>query len=329
MLIISREASTKVVIVGRFAKKTKELILGLFPEDWKIAIITSKEIKKEIEDADVVIPEHTLIDGPLLDRAKHLKLVQTGAGFDNVLIDECTKRDIYVASIGGLNARAVAEHVFALILCWYKNIILLDGIMKRGGYATDYNGSELSGKVIGVVGLGNIGKEVARLAKAFQMKVLGYSVRPINTDIEIEFTDFKTLLRMSDVVTLHTSLNDKTKHLISFAELELMKQDAFLINTSRGAIVDETALIAALRSKKIGGAGLDVFEKEPLAPDSPLRKLNNLILTPHTAGMPDGPGFNQKRYEFFVENIRRVCEGKEPINAINRLRPLPSFAKLQ
>lgn len=309
----------KVVIIGEYSEASKRLIMGKFPPDWKISIVTSEELDEELGDARVIIPEHELIDGPLLDRAKHLNLVQTGAGFDNVIIEECTKRGVYVANAAGINATAVAEHVFGFILCWYKNMIYLDGIMKQEEYGLEYEGSELSGKVIGIIGLGNIGMEVARLGNAFQMKVLGYHIRSIDTDNEIEFTDFTTLLRVSDIVTLHVMLSDRTRRMISRKELELMKEDAFLINTSRGPIVDEDALIEALQSKKIGGAGLDVFDTEPLPKDSPLRTLNNAILTPHTAGMPDGLKFHQKRYEFFIENIVRVSEGKAPVNALNQI----------
>lgn len=309
----------KVVIVGEFSKATKQLIMGKFPLDWKISIVTSEELDEELGDAEVIIPEHELIDGPLLDRAKHLKLIQTGAGFDNVKIEECTKRGIYVANAAGINAMAVAEHVIGFILCWHKNIIYLDATMRQGEYGVEYRGAELSGKVIGIIGLGNIGREVARLANAFKMRVLGYDIRSFGVENEIEFTDFTSLLRMSGIITLHVLLSNQTRHMISWKELELMKEDAFLVNTSRGSIIDEVALIDALQSKKIGGAGLDVFETEPLPKDSPLRRLNNVILTPHTAGMPDGSKFHQKRYEFFVENITRVSEGEAPMNALNQI----------
>jgi D-3-phosphoglycerate dehydrogenase len=163
---------------------------------------------------------------------------------------------------------------------------------------------------------------VGRLAKAFGMRTLGYDIRSIDTGNEIESTDFASLLKISDIVTLHVFLNDQTRHMISCPELELMKSDAILINTSRGSIVDEFALIEALQMKKIGGAGLDVFETEPLPSDSPLRKLDKVILTPHTAGMPDGLKFHKKRYEFFLQNIQRVSEGRAPINALNKISKL-------
>jgi D-3-phosphoglycerate dehydrogenase len=309
----------KVVIIGKFSHGTERLIRNIFPREWEIVILPSEKLQGEIGDAEVIIPEHVLIDGAFLDRAKNLKLVQTGAGFDNVVIEECTKRGIYAANAAGVNATAVAEHVMAYILCWYKNMILLDGAVKRGNYDVDYIGSELSGKIFGIVGLGNVGKKVAHFANCFGMKILGYAVRPVKTGHEIEFTDFMTLLKSSEVISLHLPLNSQTRHLIGQGELELMKRDALLINTSRGPIIDENALIGALLSRTIGGAALDVYEKEPLPEDSQLRKLDNVILTPHTAGMPNGLKFHRQRYEFFVENIRRVAEGKPPTSALNKL----------
>ena len=308
----------KVVIIGEFSETSKRLIEDLFPAEWSLAIGKLEELGDELADAEVIIPEHVLIDADFLDRLKDLKLVQTGAGFDNVDIDACTQRGIYVANASGVNAVAVAEHVFAFILCWYKNMAYLDEMMKDGAYRIDYRGAELANKVIGIIGLGNIGRQVARFAQAFKMKVLGYDIRSVDFKGAVEFTDFKTLLKTSDIVSLNVFSNAETRHMISHAELALMKSDAFLINTSRGPVVDEPALIEALQSKKIGGAGFDVFETEPLPEDSPLRKLDNVILTPHTAGRPDALKFHKHRYEFFIENIRRLSEGKAPINALNR-----------
>ena len=309
----------KVVIIGEFSDISKQQIKDIFPEDWQLAIITFEEFNAELADADVVIPEHVIIDNAFLNRVGKLKLVQTGAGFDNVDIDACSRRGIYVANAAGVNAKAVAEHVFAFIFCWCKNMIFLDTIMKKSEYGVNYTGAELADKVIGIVGIGNIGRQVARYAEAFGMKILGCDIQSIDSEETIEFMDFKTLLKTSDIITLHVFLNEQTHHMISRNELELMKPDAFLINTSRGPVIEETSLIEALQTQKIGGAGLDVFETEPLPEDSPLRKLDNVILTPHTAGMPNGLKFHKKRYEFFIKNIIRVFEGKVPINALNQI----------
>lgn len=310
----------KVVIVGEFSPAARRQIRSVFPADWHLAFATPAGLDDEIVDAEVIIPEHVKIDGPFLKRAPHLKLVQTGAGFDNVDIEACAAVGVYVANAAGINAAAVAEHVLGFILCWYKNLIPLDGIMKTGDYGVDYRGAELTGKVIGIVGLGNIGRQVAHYARAFGMQVLGYDIhQPTDRDTPIEAVGFKTLLKRSDIVTLHIFLNSRTRHMISRTELDLMKPEALLINTARGPVIDERALIEALRSGTIGGACLDVFETEPLPVDSPLRKLDNVILSPHTAGMPDGLKFHKKRYEFFVENIKRVSGKQAPVNALNRI----------
>lgn len=309
----------KVVIVKKISGKQKQIIINQFPHSWQVVIVTPEELHKVIEDVDAIIPEHEIIDSSLLDKARNLKMVQTGAGYDNVMIEECSKRGIYVANATGLNSQAVAEHVFAFILCWYKNINYLNEIMKRGGYRANYIGSELSEKVIGIVGLGNIGREVARLATAFKMNVLGYHTRTIDIDIKMELVDFRTLLQLSDIVTLHVPLNGQTNHMIGQREFEIMKNDAFLINTSRGKVIDESSLIEALQAKKIGGAGLDVFEAEPLPEKSPLRRLRNVILTPHTAATPDLVHSRIKRFRFFAENIIRISQGKAPMNVLNQL----------
>jgi D-3-phosphoglycerate dehydrogenase len=290
-----------------------------FPEEWKIVTVRADDLIKEIKNADIIIPEGTVIDGRLLEHAKKLKLIQTGAGYDNVDIEACTERGIYVASAAGINTQAVAEHVFAFILCRHKNIITLDQALKSGKFIMEYGGSELSQKVIGVVGLGNTGREVARLAAAFNMQVLGYHYRPIRSLGNIKVVDLPTLLKQSDIITLHVAFNSQTRHMIGKQEFELMRPDAFFINTSRGAVVDESELIESLQQNRIGAAGLDVFESEPLPEESPLRRLGNVILSPHTAGEPDGVFFHKRRFQFFAANIRRVFDGKAPQNALNEL----------
>ena len=307
----------KVVITRNAPAKTRRAITGLFPGDWHIAIIPADRLAQEIKDADVIIPEGTQIDGPLLEKSHRLKLVQTGAGYDNVAIEDCTQRGIYVANSAGVNARAVAEHVLAFILSWHKNIIFLDSALKKGKFRMDYQGSELSRKVIGIVGLGNIGREVARLSAALDMQVLGFHYRRTKTEPNIEIVDLQTLLSRADIITIHVALNSQTHHMIAEKEIELMKPGAFIINTSRGAVVKGAALVEALQQNRIGGAGLDVFETEPLPTDSPLRTLDNVILTPHNAGEPDGLYLHKKRFQFFAANIQRVASGKPPQNALN------------
>jgi phosphoglycerate dehydrogenase-like enzyme len=308
----------KVVIVRKAPDNIQQLIAEPFPADWKIVTVSPEDLLNEVGDADALIPEGTRIDVELLGHAKNLKIIQTGAGHDNIDIAECTRKGICVANAAGVNARAVAEHVFALIFCWYKNINKLNAAMKSGRFAVDYSGSEISGKVIGVLGLGSIGREVVRMAQALNLEVIGYHYRPAETAADIDQVDLPPLLRRADIVTVHVALNHQTHHLIGKEEFELMKADAFFVNTSRGAVVDEQALIEALQTGQIGGAGLDVFETEPLPTDSLLRKLENVILTPHTAGEPDALFFHRKRFQFFADNIARVLNGKPPQNALNQ-----------
>ncbi|MDR3258064.1 MAG: hypothetical protein LBT51_00430 [Fusobacteriaceae bacterium] len=311
----------KVVIIGYFTESSKTIIINEFPDDWEIDIVTPEESDLTLENADVVIPEHIKIDSEFLSKAKKIKFVQTGAGYDNVDIESCTKKGIWVSNASGVNATAVAEHVMAFILSWYKNIPYLNNYMKekKDEKKLSYRGSELADKTIGIIGVGAIGQKVAKYCNAFGMRVLGHVRKKINTVENIEFVDLETLYMKSDIVTVHVYLNDKTRHMINSEAFKKMKKEAIIINTARGSIIDEKALIAALKNGDIAGAGLDVFEKEPLAIDDELREFNNVILTPHTAGMPDGSKFHKKRYAFFIENIKKVIAGKEPDNALNKI----------
>ena len=265
-----------------------------------------------------IIQADTRDAGTLLRKAPRLKLVQTGAGYDNIDLEACTRAGVQVCNAAGVNADAVAEHVLALLLCRYKNLLPLDGGMKahREVRALDYAGGELAGKTIGLVGLGAVGKRVAALCRAFGMRVLAYTRSPFSLE-GVEAAELDRLLCESDVVSLHVPLNESTRHLIDADRLRLMKRDALLINTSRGAVVDQEALIRALESGQIGGACLDVFEEEPLPDESPLRDLENVILTPHTAGLPDGVKYHRRRIDFFVRNIRKLLKREMPDCRVN------------
>ncbi|MDR1649906.1 MAG: hypothetical protein LBR71_06555 [Synergistaceae bacterium] len=310
----------KIVIIGYFTEYSRSRITPQFPRDWTIDVVTPENAAVSLHDADVVIPEHVRVDSVFLNKAPNLKLVQTGAGYDNVDIEECARRGIWAANAAGVNAVAVAEHVLAFILAWFKNIPYLDDFMKNERDETRlfYAGSELAGKTIGVFGVGAIGKNVARYCNALNMRVIGYNRRPIETEEKIEMTTRDTLYRESDILTVHVPLNDQTRRMIDASVFRAMKDTAILINTSRGPIVHERELIEALRNKTIAGACLDVFDKEPLSLDSPLRDLKNVLLTPHTAGMPDGLKFHKTRYRFFMDNIMAVIAGKAPASALNK-----------
>lgn len=313
----------KILIVGYFTENAKVKIMNEFPTDWEIVITPpGEEMLRQIEDCHVLIPEHIQVDNKLLAIAKNLKLVQTGAGFDNVDVNACTKAGIWAANAAGVNAQAVAEHVLALILSYYKNIPFLDAFMKNKSNQEQlaYTGSEIAGKTIGIIGLGAVGKKVAALCRAFDMNVFAYARTAITpSDPSIKMTTFDELIQKADIVSVHIALNPETKHLIHASTFKKMKPSALFINTARGGLVNESDLIEALKNQEIAGACLDVFETEPLPIHSELLNLSNVILTPHTAGMPDGLKFHKKRYAFFINNIRLVEAGKEPESSLNHL----------
>ena len=309
----------KVLIVGYYIEDTISRIREVFPGEWEVTAVQPGEEKDHIQDTDILIPEHIKVDEELLGRAGRLKLVQTGAGYDNVDIEACTRHGVRAANAAGVNADAVAEHTFAMILGYYKNLPFLDTFMKqrRDEKLLYYNGAELKGRTIGIIGLGAIGRRVAAYCNAMGIHVLGYDPFVKECADYITLSSLEELLKTSDIITVHVYLNEETRHMFSRETFEKMKNTALLVNTARGGIVCQEDLIEALKTGQIGGACLDVFEEEPLPVESELRDLPNVILTPHTAGMPDGLKFHKTRYEFFRRNIEAVMEGKEVESKLN------------
>lgn len=307
-----------LLIIGDYPVATQARMRVVFPAEWQLTIAAPDACAPHLADAEAVIPEHVLVDDAFLAQAPRLRFVQVGAGYDNVDLAACTRRGVQVCNAAGLNADAVAEHVMALLLCHYKNICPLNRFMHTGGTSPlpDYRGGELSGRTLRLVGLGHIGRAVAVRAQAFGLRVLGWSYRPIEIPGG-ESVSLSQLFAESDIVSLHVPLKANTRHLIDDAALAQMKPGALLINTARGGLIDEAALVRALQSGTLSGAGLDVFAEEPLPAESSLRQLDNVILTPHTAGYPDGPKFHAKRIDYFAANIQRWLAGDEPQGKLN------------
>ncbi len=307
-----------LLIIGDYPVATQARMRVVFPAEWQLTIAAPDACAPHLADAEAVIPEHVLVDDAFLAQAPQLRFVQVGAGYDNVDLAACTRRGVQVCNAAGLNADAVAEHVLALLLCHYKNICRLDRFMHAGGTSPlpDYRGGELAGRTLGLVGLGHIGRAVAARAQAFGLRLLGWSYRPIQVP-GVTPVPLPQLFAESDIVSLHVPLTDNTRQLIDAAALAQMKPTSLLINTARGGLIDEAALVRALQSGTLGGACLDVFAEEPLPAESPLRQLDNVILTPHTAGYPDGPKFHAKRIAYFAANIQRWLAGDEPQGKLN------------
>lgn len=222
-----------------------------------------------------------------IQKRTNISLICTvSAGFDNLDVFRAAKLGINVMNVAGANSTSAAEFTWALILAITKRLHKADSMMKSGVFNYyGFSNTELKGKTIGIIGVGNIGSKVARIAKAFGMKILGNDIKPAlkKKYPYVKFVSLKKLLTYSDVVTIHTPLDDSTKHLINRNNIRLMQKHAVLINCSRGGTADEKALIAALKSGRISYAGIDVFENEP-AFNKTLAKMNNVLLTPHLAG---------------------------------------------
>jgi len=259
--------------------------------------------------------------------APQLKLIQLiSAGYDRLDVEAARQAGVPVANNGGANSVAVAEHTMMLILAVYKRLAWQHSNVMAGKWRVGDLGEqrvyELSGKTLGIVGLGTIGKKVARRAPAFEMKVQYYDVVRLSEDQEdalgVRFTLLPELLRTSDVVSLHVPLNAQTRNMMSSREFALMKDSAILINTCRGPVVDETALYQALTTRQIAGAGLDVMVEEPPQRNHPLFKLDNVTITPHMAG-PTWENWG-KAFRNAFDNIQRVAAGGRPLWVIPELR---------
>jgi len=249
--------------------------------------ITPEQIQEKIDKFNIVIVRsRTKITKEIIEKARNCKIIaRVGVGLDNIDLDAAKAKNIRVINAVEGAMTAVAEQVLGLMLCLARNIARADREIRNGNWLKkELMGTELKGKYLGIVGLGNIGKRLGRLAKGLNMNIIGYDVIPIDEEFAKEVglmkTDLDTLLQSSDYVSLHVPLLDSTYHMIDAKKLAIMKSTAKIINTSRGGVIDEKALYDAIKNGNLGGAALDVFEKEP-AIDSPLTTLPNVILTPH------------------------------------------------
>ncbi len=276
-------------------------------------------VAERIADADAILVNKLLINESSLAQAKNLKLILEGAtGYNNIDLDYVRSRSIAAANVAGYSVQIVPQHTFALYLTLSEHMAYFDQYVKSGDYSRGGSFShftptfnELEGKTWGIIGLGNIGKRVARIAEAFGCRVIYYSTSGKNNDAIYTRVDLDTLLAESDVVSIHSPLNDNTFHLINDDALARMKPSAYLINVGRGPIVDEAALVRALDQGIIAGAALDVMEQEPLPLDSPLLTVKDpekLLLTPHMAWASCEA--RQRLMEEIAENLKAFQQGQ-------------------
>ena len=287
-------------------------------------LLSKEELLDGIADADALLCVGNKIDRDVMDAGKKLKIIANyGVGYNNIDVDCATEKGIMVTNTPDVLTETTADLTWVLLMAIARRIAEADRFTRAGKFSKFdpylLLGSDVYGKTLGIVGLGRIGQAVARRASGFDMKVLYYDVQPAAQEIETrykaKYVDLDTLLKQSDFVTLHVPLIDATHHLMDKDRLSLMKRTAFLINASRGAVVDEQALVKVLKEGGIAGAGLDVYEKEPqLSPG--LTELDNVVLIPHL-----GSATLQTREamaELAAENVVAGLAGETPPNLVNR-----------
>ncbi|MDR2423187.1 MAG: C-terminal binding protein [Prevotellaceae bacterium] len=282
---------------------------------------TEEDVISVVQDADAIIVQYAPVSSRVLDAAPNVKVVsEYGVGVDSIDLAACAERGITVCNVPDYSFQEVSDQAIALTLALHRGVVRLDRAIRSGDYslASVKPLRRIEGLVFGIVGMGRIARATAKKARGIGYKVIGTDIAftpGTTTDDGISVVTFNELLSMSDVVSLHVPLMQSTRHLINAAALAQMKPEAVLINTSRGGVVDTEALITALTNKTIRGAGLDVFETEPLPANHPLIALDNVVLTPHA-----GYYSEQSLYELKtrpVENAADVLAGKIPRNIVH------------
>ncbi|NQS88935.1 phosphoglycerate dehydrogenase [Patescibacteria group bacterium] len=316
--------SVKVLVTSTsFGKVVKEPVEILNSQGYEIIWnelgrpLKEKEVMERVKEIDAYIAGLDDITTRAIEAANKLKIISKyGAGVDNIDVETATKKKIVVTNTPGANTEAVADLTFGLILAIARCIPQADRSAKQGEWRKFF-GRAVNGKTLGIMGMGRIGKAVTRRAKGFGMKIIYWDcLREINIEKEAqaEYVNFKTLLQKSDFVSLHLPLTKETRGLIGKEELKLMQPTAFLINTSRGPIVDEDALYECLRDKVIAGAAVDVYSNQPPR-DSSLLSLNNIITTPHMGAYTYESIMNMGMIS--VRNVIDVLNKRRPKYVVN------------
>ncbi|ELY98564.1 2-hydroxyacid dehydrogenase [Natrialba aegyptia] len=308
--------------------------------------LSSSELEDLLEGVDVFVVGYEGVSAELMNAAEDLQLIACARGGPdaNVDIAAATEHGIPVLYAPGRNAVSVADFTFGLILAVVRNIARSHHLLHTGTYTgepvadaadsgerddvtwgiangspyVELSGPELQGKTLGIVGLGAIGRNVAQRADGFEMELLGFDPfvdAEEMTEHGIEKSELDDLCERSDIVTVHCPVTDATRGLIGEAEFDLLSQDAYFVNTARGAIVDQDALIEALRNDELAGAALDVYDQEPLPDDHPLLELPNVITTPHLAGAADE--VVDRHSAILTDDIAAVLAGREPDHVAN------------
>lgn len=282
--------------------------------------LTREELLTAVEDVDAILCNKTVIDREVIRRAPRLKYIGLFAtGYNNIDTVFAAERGITVCNAGSYSTSAVAQQVFGYILNKYTAVQKYDDFVKQGGWETSATFSklcfptdELAGKTLGIVGFGSIGRRVAEIALAFEMRVLVFTRTP-RSDSRVELVNFDTLLKESDIITVHCPLNAESENMFNAQAFAKMKQGAYFINTARGGVIDENALAEALNTEKLSGAAIDVLSCEPMKKDCVLKNAKGITITPHTAWAPLTT--RKRLLKIVADNLSAFLEGK-PRNVV-------------
>ena len=315
----------KVYITKRIAQEAVDLIAPYAEVDmWQgEEAATREELLSKIADIEGLVPWMDKVDSIVMDAAPKLKVIANVAvGYDNIDVEEASKRGILVSNTPDVLTDTTADLAFALILASARKLIEMVNLSFKGGWKKwspmAMLGCDVHHKTLGIIGLGRIGVAVAKRAKGFSMKVIYYDTirRSDESELGVEYIeDIPTLLGMSDFVSIHVPLTSETKYLIGAKELSFMKPTGILVNTSRGPVVDQKALYETLKLKKIKGAAIDVTETEPIPPDDPLLTLDNIVISPHI-----GSATEETRVKMSIlaaENLVAGLKGEPMPNCVN------------
>jgi len=332
------ESKRKVVMVDRFASsivatEEAEELAKANAELVKINCSTEDEVIQAARNADAIITRYAQITRRVMEAVPKCKvIVRYGIGYDNVDVDAATDNNIPVVNIPGFCLEEVSNHVIMLILACAKRLLLFSNFTKQNRWyewrQVQLPMVSIYGQTLGLIGCGHIARMVARKAQCFDLKIIGYDPyidESLAMESGITLVNLPELLSEADFISVNTPATKETWHLIGEEQFKQMKPTAYFINTARGSVVDEPALIKALQEKWIAGAGVDVFEKEPVDADNALPKMDNVIVTPHTAFYSD-MALKRLRTSVGQEAARVLC-GKWPQNVVNK--PVKPKIKLE
>lgn len=314
-----KENTLKILLTNHYEGKPAEIIKSAVPDGFELEMLESvsqQELEGKVKEADYLLVSGRLkINRTVLGNAQNIKMIQrTGVGLDSIDLEYIRNHDIPFYVNKGVNAQSVAEHTILLMLASLRNLMEINENTKRGIWKKQAQGvctHELCGKTVGLIGMGAIGRKVAGMLKAFGAEVLYNDVSKMKQEDEnalgIKFSTREEIIEKSDIISLHCPLTDDTRHMINDRAVNKMKNGVILINTARGGLIDEAALINGIKNGKIAGAGIDVYEKEPVD-NSEVLNLQNVITTPHIGGVTYD-SFYQMMYQA-MRNIEMFDKGQ-------------------